>query len=127
MPVVGLITVVIEALLVFQISAWTYPVSDIAQAHVADATVVEHVALLNVRGGGRAARFRLVEDCCKRRSKSSGTAMTCVDGLVSGLAPMTTAFAESLGMRCCRRRHRHETSDLHVSTATNGRSPSECH
>src|SRR5215510_5239967 len=28
---------------------------------------------------------------------------------------------------CCRRRHRHETSDLHASTATNGRSASECH
>jgi hypothetical protein len=24
-------------------------------------------------------------------------------------------------------RHRHETSDLHASTATNGRSASECH
>src|SRR5262245_25549403 len=28
---------------------------------------------------------------------------------------------------CCRHRHRHETSDLHASTATNGRSASECH
>jgi hypothetical protein len=28
---------------------------------------------------------------------------------------------------CCRRRHRHEASDLHTSTATNGRSAPECH
>ena len=34
MPVVGLITVVIEALLVFQISVWTYAVSDIAQGQL---------------------------------------------------------------------------------------------
>ena len=28
---------------------------------------------------------------------------------------------------CCRRRHRHERPDLHASTATNGKSASECH
>jgi len=74
MRVVGLITVVIEALLVFQISAWTYAVSDIAQAHVADATVVQE-------------------------EKQEQWNRNDVCGWIGvGVSPMTTAFAESLGM-----------------------------
>ena len=74
MPVVGLITVVIEALLVFQISAWTYAVSDIAQAHVADATVVQE----------------------EKQEQWNGNDVCGWIGV--GVSPMTTAFAESLGM-----------------------------
>src|SRR5215831_2078003 len=78
MPVVGLITVVIEALLVFQISAWTYAVSDIAQAHVADATVVQEE---------------------KQEQKQEQWNGNDVCGWIGvGVSPMTTAFAESLGM-----------------------------
>jgi len=71
--VVGLITVVIEALLVFQISAWTYAVSDIAQARVADATVVQE----------------------EKQEQWNGNDVCGWIGV--GVSPMTTAFAESLG------------------------------
>jgi hypothetical protein len=74
MPVVGLTTVVIEALLVFQISVWTYAVSDIAQAHVADATVVQ-------------------EEKQEQRNGNDVWGWIAV-----GVSPMTAAFAESLGM-----------------------------
>src|SRR5215831_9708864 len=73
MPVVGLTTVVIEALLVFQISVWTYAVSDIAQARVADATVVQE----------------------EKQEQWNGNDVCGWIGV--GVSPMTTAFAESLG------------------------------